>query len=594
MRASSSRADVGAAAAAAADAGREEKKAGDDELVTYKTYDGIEDVESSESEDDDDRRRREEGAYHDDLMFDSVKGYLPSGKEGRHILLAFIVAQAAMVTLLFYGFHLRDSEFECCNMFAVGVALLFLVVQLFYYADWTAIDGDNPAWHRAMLFAPVGIFFVCMFEWTVGVGGMLAHAQDIDLFGPSFSDLDTLSKVAFVVDSAIGLCCIPVLFALPYAHRNNLGNYYYLRDEKPNHPVELVDYPTPCQGSFHLRSWVKRTARALGIDTPLKANANLPRVVAVATVLQITFYVFAGATYASGEQSNLPIIFLALGAVYCILSIQYSIEATSSRKKRTRKWNRQHLFFGYAGLFIGLGAYMFTMSSVFFKSSEFETELWEDVIAELDTKEVLVFIVTSALLGALLVMAALLAILHRKGWCDGQRDLEFMIETLNRVEEEERQKQAKRQAYLRRMGLVDEAGAPTAEAAEARRARDLAKAKAAKAAQLPPSATRSAMKGGRAAGQSAEPSEVSVTISAAQPDRVTREAQGGKRIVPVDEQFGDGSAGSESSSDSSSSDDGRGSVRRKKVKRASPARPSRAKRPATSIDHVVGDLDDSD
>jgi hypothetical protein len=347
------------------------------------------------------------------------------------VLLLSILLQGGMLTFLFLGHHSRSPDFDCCNMWAVFMCGLFLFSEFLYFLDWTTIDGDNPAWHRASLFVPCNIVMVLFIMWGAGTASMLSQAVGIRIFDASFADLTPFERFTFVLSSALFLSIAVLLLSIAWAHRNNLGQLYYLDGETGMDKTELQDWPIPVQNSYPMKGIIGSFARMLKIDSSRRAKKYLKRWILVATMLQVPFYGLLAATYASGNQSNLPIFFLVIGTVCVLLQLQYALAAVSGRRAKTRKWNRMNLFFPIGCLWIALAAYGFTMTSVFFKNQQ-GAELWESVIPQLSATEKVYFAFALVFGLASVVANVLLCILHRKGWCDGQRELVLMMKLLEK------------------------------------------------------------------------------------------------------------------------------------------------------------------
>lgn len=69
------------------------------------------------------------GPYHDDQIFDNIKQYIPDAKQGRWLLAAILILEVVLVVGSFMAHHHKTKDYDCCNMWAVSVAALFLAVS---------------------------------------------------------------------------------------------------------------------------------------------------------------------------------------------------------------------------------------------------------------------------------------------------------------------------------------------------------------------------------------------------------------------------------------------------------------------------------
>lgn len=385
-----------------------------------------EDREESTSEEEED----ETSVHGDALLFDVLKDALPDAKSGRSFVLLSLLLQTVMVVLLFLGHHHKRKDFDCCNMYAVLCAAIFLIIQVIYYFDWCTIYGDNPAWHRANLFAPATMYILVFLEWALGTLSMLARAIDLDLFAVQLGKMDGLEKASFYICTIAGGICVILLFIASYAHRNNLGHYYYTESESQTDLVLLTDSPVPVQGSFKFRRLLHLLARFLSVETSLKASRNLPRLIVLIAILQIPFYLFSSLTYRQGTQSIFPVFFICMGIVSLIVNGGYVFSAVAPRARYSRRWNRINLFSPMVSLYAIVACYFFTVASVLFKN-EANSEQWEHIIPNLDATEKAYFSVNISLVVLLFLVQIVLTNLHRKGWCDGRKEVNIMLTAVN-------------------------------------------------------------------------------------------------------------------------------------------------------------------
>jgi hypothetical protein len=214
-------------------------------------------------------------------------------------------------------------------MWAAFTCAIFLLMQYLYFLDWHEINGDDPAWHRAMVFVPYILFVGIFIQWGVGVSSMLAHAVNLEFLAADVGDLSHTERASFLLSTTIGIICIPLLYSLAYAHRNSLGQFYYLESDDETKEVEVVDYPIPVQGSFQMRGMVAGLVERLGIFTTATAQHRMPGIQRFAVALQLPFYVFVIMAYGGGAQSSLPIIFICLGFVALLVSLVFFNQSLS-------------------------------------------------------------------------------------------------------------------------------------------------------------------------------------------------------------------------------------------------------------------------
>lgn len=365
--------------------------------------------------------------YSDEVFFDMIQQYIPTFGSGKWILLASLVLQFILVAFLFVGHHHRSRDFDCCNMWAVICVTGFLFLQWLYFHDWLSIMGENPMWHRANLFVPLNIFIIIFIEWGLGSFSMLAHAIDLNLLDATFSRLGAVEKASFVICTLTGIVIVICMFILSFVHRNNLGHYYYNKDERVGDFIAIQDSIIPVQGSFHFRGFLKKLVRKARVGTSKRAMENMSTLISVSTFLQMPFYIFCALTYASGNQSDFPIVFICIGVVVFAMHIPYWLGSLSPRTRRTRIWNREYLFFPILTNYVVLPCYAFIMSSVFFKNYA-GAEIWESIIPNLDKSEKAYFGICFFLTIILFCVHMILAYVHRKGWSEGTDDIHLMLE----------------------------------------------------------------------------------------------------------------------------------------------------------------------
>ena len=142
--------------------------------------------------------------------------------------------------------------------------------------------------------------------------------------------------------------------------------------------------------------------------------------------------------YAGGNQSKLPVIAISVGVVGVLAQMSYVFGALSFRSNNTRKWNRENLFCPTLALVVVVMCYFFTITSSFFRNHS-NAEVWEEIVPNLSQTEASYFAVALTLMVVLLATTALLSNLHRKGWAEGSREIELMLQVARDMEEDARQ-----------------------------------------------------------------------------------------------------------------------------------------------------------
>lgn len=367
------------------------------------------------------REARGPATYRDELLFDKVLPMLPHPhRSGRNLLLLSFALQALVIGLGFAQHFYRESEFGCCSLWAIVIALLFVAVQWTYYSDWCSKLGAQPLWHRANLFVPFFAFPVMVLFWLGGVLSLLAHVEGVEFFEIEWSLLTSVEILSFIVMSASFFVLVWLHVALAVAHRNNLGMHYYAPGEEEVSIVHLLAEPQLQQGSFNYRNILGFVSRVAGLETSLSAERNIQKATALSVAVQIPFYVFAGVAYGQDNTSALLLTTIVIGLGVLVLSAQAFWRGFDRRERRTRKFQRGQLFFKLYVLFVIVFVYFFTCSTIFFQVED-PNRLWEDILLDggLEAGEKVLFSLSVINIFALLFLQLLVANIHRKAWAEG-------------------------------------------------------------------------------------------------------------------------------------------------------------------------------
>lgn len=362
------------------------------------------------------KEREDDDEYNDDLVFDNIKHLLPGAESGRYLLIGSIVLQVAVVVLAFLSHHHKTRDFDCCNMVAVALAAGFLAIQIPYLNDWFSDLGYLPQWHRGNIFVPFVVLVVTLWEWGSGLVSMMAQSIGVDVFEwVNVSDLGFWEGLAFLVCSGCLGVCVVLFFAIDYTHRNNVGNHYYYVEEKAGALIEVSDERVPNTGSFDLVI-VQWLVSWLQVANSRSAEHNLPRLITLATILQVPFYLFATIAYTVDRDSTVaPIVIMGIGVLTFVFNWQYFVGAITRRSKKTRSWNRTNLYFPTQVSFTMIVVYFFTMANMFFKTTDQDLH---EAIPDLNATERALLWSSVAAISAAVFVQLLLAATHRKVWAE--------------------------------------------------------------------------------------------------------------------------------------------------------------------------------
>jgi hypothetical protein len=357
--------------------------------------------------------------YDDDMIFDNLMYMIPGVTSGARWLIASIIFQAILVTLDFLMHHNRMHDFDCCNMWAVCVSAGFIWLQVPYAIEWLGHKGTDPQWHRGNVLVPWVVFIGVFTQWLVATVSMLGKVMNLDVFKwLHVGNLGFYEVTSFLVCSGTLVVVVALCFALDWAHRNNIGEHYYFADERHDSTVDLSEKFVPVTGSFGMWNVLRYLCTVMQINSSAKAQDFLSKWAKLTVMLQVPFWGFAVVAYSQrkdDDNSLAPTVVFSIGLLCLIYSSQYFLGTLTVRTKKTRRWNREHLWFPSLLAVTMIVVYLVSMSNMFFHSVD--EDIW-GAVNNLTLRESLYFGWAITLLIVVFFCQLVIAYSHRKIWAE--------------------------------------------------------------------------------------------------------------------------------------------------------------------------------